>query len=184
MTIPEPGLIDAADARILVGKALYGDDWIGEHSKKDLKLLTGPNGPHRKQLPNGRTITVILRCPSSLRKKMDQAIGRGERAWLQSAMAIDVLHDHGFRDVDKFYNLSLFKVFLSKIGGAKPGARKRSVGKPRDKIEGVKIKMASDIRGGLDIDSLKGKELAVKYAVSRNTAVAARREVLERLARK
>jgi hypothetical protein len=176
--------IDAAEARLLVAKALYGDDWIGELSNKELKLLTGPNGPQRKRLPNGRTINIIPRCPPNLRNKLDQAIGRGERANLQLAVAIDVLHDHGFRDVESAFDFGRFKEFLTKISHPKAELRKRSVGKPRDLIEHVKIKMASDIRGGLDIESLKGKELAVKYRVSRNTAVAAKKEVLEKLARK
>jgi hypothetical protein len=176
--------IDAAEARLLVAKALYGDDWIGELSNKELKLLTGPNGPQRKRLPNGRTINIIPRCPPNVRDKLNQAIGRGERAVLQSATAIDVLHDHGFWDVEKVFNLGQFKEFLAKISHTKAEVRNRSVGKPRDLIEGVKIKMASDIRGAFDIHSLKGKELAVKYGVSRNTAVAARKELLEKLARK
>jgi hypothetical protein len=176
--------IDAAAARILVGRALFGDDWIGPLSKKELDLLSGPYGPQRKVLANGRTINIIPPCPANLRSRLNQAIGRGERAYLQSAMAIDVLHDNGFRDVEKVFHFGQFKEFLAKISHTKAEVRKRTVGKPRDLIEGVKIKMASDIRGGFDIDSLKGKELAVKYGVSRNTAVTAKKEVLEKLDRK
>jgi hypothetical protein len=176
--------IEATEAHRLVGKALYGDDWIGELSSKELKLLTGPNGPQRKRLSNGRTINIIPRCPPSLRNKLDIAWGRGERAYLQLATAIDVLHDHGFIYGAKVFDSGRFKMFLSKISHPNTELQKRSVGKPRDLIEGVVIRMTSDMRGLVDIESLKGKELAVKYGVSRNTAVAARREVLERLARK
>jgi hypothetical protein len=176
--------IEAAEARRLVGKALYGDDWIGELSSKELKLLTGPNGPQRKRLSNGRTINIIPRCSPSLRNKLDLAWGRGERAYLQLATAIDVLHDHGFIFGDKVFDLDRFKMFLSKISRPNTELQKRSVGKPRVLIEGVVTRMASDMRVGIGIEALKGKELAVKYGVSRNTAVAARREVLEKLARK
>jgi hypothetical protein len=176
--------IEAAEARLLVGKALYGDDWIGSLSTEELKLLGGPNGPQRKRLSNGRTINIIPRCPPNLRDKIDRAWGRAERAYLQSLTAIDVLHDHGFRDVDRAFDFGRFKAFLVKISRPEAEIRKRPVGKPRDRIEGVIFKMESDIRSGLDIESLKGKELGVKYGVSRNTAVSARKEVREKLARK
>ncbi len=176
--------IDPAEARRLVGKAMYGDDYIGELSKKDLQLLSGPHGPRRKTLSNGRAINIISPCPAYLRKKLDVAIGRAERAFVQYTTAIDFLHDNGFRDVSEAYDCQRFTKFLESIGRRQQEASTRPVGKPPDLIESVKQKMSSDIRGGIDIESMKGKALAAKYGVSRGTAVKARREVLERLARK
>jgi hypothetical protein len=179
----EGALIGYSQARARTGQALFGDDWIGELSKSDLKLLSGPYGPQRKNLANGRAISIVTVCPAKLRGKLERAIGRAERAYLQEATVIDLLHDHGFSDTEKAFKAGQLETFLSKIRGPRAEARKRTVGKPRDKIEAVKLRMASDIRGALDIESLKGKELADKYGVSRGTAVAARKEVLEKLAR-
>ena len=176
--------VDAAEARPLVEKALFGDDWIGPLSTEELDLLGGPFGPQRKRLSNGRIISIIARCPPNLRNKIDRAWGRAERAYVQSMTAIDVLHDHGFRDIDSAFELGRFNSFLTRISQPETEVAKRSVGKPRDLIDGVILKMASDARSGIDIESLKGKELGVRYGVSRNTAVAARKEVRKKLARK
>src|SRR6185437_2350171 len=78
----KPLFIEAAEARLRVGKALFGDDWIGPLSTAELKLLGGPNGPQRKRLSNGRTINLIQPCPSNLRDKLDRAWGRAERGYL------------------------------------------------------------------------------------------------------
>jgi hypothetical protein len=181
----ETDFIDAAEARLVVEKALFGDDWIGPLSTEELELLGGPFGPQRKRLSNGRTINIIARCPQQLRNKIDRAWGRAERAYIQSMTAIDILHDHGFKDVDRAFQLERFNRFLARISRPETEATaKRNVGKPRDLIDGVILKMASDARYGIDIESFKGKELGVRYGVSRNTAVAARREVREKLARK
>jgi hypothetical protein len=176
--------IDAAAARVLIGKALFGDDWIGPLSKKDLDLLAGPYGPQRKVLANGRTINFVPPCPANLRDKLNFAIGRGERAVLQDAMVIDIMHDNGFRDVARTFNRSLLHEFLKTIGRPLLESRKRSAGKPPDLIEGVIGRMVSDARRGIDIESMKGKELAAKYGVSRGTAVKARAEVLAKRSRK
>jgi hypothetical protein len=184
MAPSKANFIDAAEARLLVEKALFDDDWIGPLSTEELELLGGPNGPQRKRLSNGRTISIIARCPPNLRNKIDRAWGRAERAYLQSMTAIDVLHDHGFKDVDIAFELGRFNAFLARISRSETETAKRSVGKPRDLIDGVILKMASDARYGIDIESLKGKELGARYGVSRNTAVAARKEVREKLARK
>jgi hypothetical protein len=180
----EASLIDAAEAQRLVGKALYGDDWIGELSKKELDLLSGPYGPQRKRLSNGRAINIILRCPPHLRDKLDLAWGRAEHAYLQTATAIDVLHDHGFKYGDKVFDLGRIEKLLAKISQPDAESKRRSVGKPPDKIEGVKMRMASDMRGGIDLDAMKQEALAAKYGVSRGTAVKAKQEVLEKQQRK
>ena len=174
--------ITAPEARVLAGKALFGDDWIGQLPPSDLKLMESEFGVKRKSLPNGRTINIIVPCPTNRRGQLDLAIGRGERAYVQLSTAIDVMHDAGFSDLSETYDLEAFSQFLEKF--CAPASKGRSVGKPRDKIEGVMRRMESDMRGGLDLNALKGKELAVKYRVSRNTAVAARREVLEKQDRK
>jgi hypothetical protein len=182
--VERPASIEAAEARRLVGKALYVDDYIGEISKKELQLLSGPHGPQRKTLRNGRVISIIARCPPSLRKKLDAAIGRDLRSFVQYATAIDVLHDNGFRNESKVYDRRQFTQFLKSIHHQEQEASPRPVGKPPELIESVMRKMTSDILGGRFDESMKGKELADKYGVSRGTAVKARQEVLKKLARK
>jgi hypothetical protein len=176
--------IEAAAARILVGKAIFGDDWIGPLSQRELDLLSGPSGPQRKILPNGRVINIIPPCPANLRGKLDLAIGRAERAYLQEAMTIDVMHEAGFTDVAKRFDRDRVHEFLKKINQPKSQSNKRPAGKPRDLIDGVILRMASDVRRGVGVESMKGKELAAKYGVSRGTAVNARKELFEKRSRK
>ncbi|MGX4772018.1 hypothetical protein ACWAUC_19785 [Bradyrhizobium guangdongense] len=175
-------LVRAAAARALAGRALFGDDWIGKLTKRELDLLSGPYGPQRKTLSNGRSITIVSPCPPNLRHKLDAAIGRAERAYLQEATVIDLLHDNGFSDLGSKFDKNLFDQFLETICRPKAEAA-RGAGKPRDLIEGIKIRMASDMRDGIDIKTMKQKELVAKYGGSRGTAAKARQEVLEKYAR-
>jgi hypothetical protein len=170
------------EARARTVLALFGDDWIGELSKSELDLLSGPYGPQRKTLANRRSIKILSPCQPNLRAKLDTAIGRAERAYLQEATVIDVLHDNGFPDDAKAFDAGRLQEFLAREKRPDAETYKRGPGKPRDLIEGVKLKMESDLRGGTDLESIKQEALGVKYDVSRNTAVQARREVLEKLA--
>jgi hypothetical protein len=174
--------IAASKARMLVGKVLFGDDWIGELRSSDLRLLEGEHGIKQRILPNGQVIRIIAPCPPNRRNQLDMAIGRVERGYVQHSTVIDVMHDAGFSDLAKAYDLANFEHFLKNL--RRPELHGRSRGKPRDKIEDVKRRMESDMRGGIDLNAMKGKALAAKYRVSRGTAVNARREVLEKYARK
>ncbi len=177
--------IDAREARRLVGKALFGADWIGSLSKKELDLLSGPQGPRRKRLASGRTINLIPPCSTAtLRKRLDLAIGRAERAVLQDATVIDVMHDNGFHDVAEAFDRGRVDRFLKKLGTGHAELPPRRVGKRPVLIGGIIAKMASDTRAGIDIESMIGKELADRYGASRGTCEKARTELRERLARK
>lgn len=155
----------------------------GELLPAELRILEGENGIKRKMLPNGRTINIIAPCPQARRGRLDAALGRGERAYVQHSTAIDVMHDAGFRDVKQSYDAAAFDRFLRSLRSSKPAKSSRGVGKPPDVIERVKRRMESDIRAGIDVGAMKGKELAAKYSVSRGTAMKARREVQEKQAR-
>jgi hypothetical protein len=176
--------IAASEARVLAGKVLFGDDWIGELSSADLQILESKNGIKKKTLPNGRAINIIVPCPRGRRNRLNAAIGRGERAVVQLSTAIDVMHDAGFSHVAEAYDFESFERFLKSFRRRQFNGGSNPVGKPPDKIEGVKRRMESDMRGGIDLGAMKQKALAAKYDVSRGTAVKARQEVCEKHARK
>lgn len=82
-------------ARERIGKAIYGDDWIGNLRPDEIDLLSGPYGIRKKTLPNGRPIDFIDVCPPDVRSRLDLALGRQLRSWAQLSATVDWMDDHG-----------------------------------------------------------------------------------------
>jgi hypothetical protein len=174
--------IEADEARQGVGKAIYGDDWIGSLNKREKQLLWGPNGITEKTLENGLKIRVVARCDKPLRQRLDAVIGRAERWWAQYSVAIDLLHDRGFRDGTKQFDRAAVEHLISSLA-AVPKAEKRGAGKPPVARESCKHQMRADHHAGIDVFQMKETAMAERYGVARRTAVDARNELREELSR-
>jgi hypothetical protein len=126
------------DARELVGRAFYRDDWIGGLAKEDIDLLHGDFGPKRWPRPNGEAgfFEVIPPCPKGLRDKLDAAIGRDRRMIVQLMTILEWLDQNGFAALDKQYPRRALEHAAAKIESPAPHARPPGVGK-RGPVKGV-----------------------------------------------
>jgi hypothetical protein len=105
------------DARELVGRALYRNDWIGGLTKEDIDLLNGEFGPKRLPRPNGASgfFEIIKPCPNDLRRKLDAAIGRDRRMIVQLTTVLEWLDQNGFAALEKQYPRSRIELAVTKI---------------------------------------------------------------------
>jgi hypothetical protein len=84
------------DARELVGKAIYRNDWIGSLTAGETKLLYGKYGPKRHPRPSGSSgyFEVIERAPTpEMGRKIDAVIGRDRRKIIQETTVLEWLED-------------------------------------------------------------------------------------------
>jgi len=90
-------LISHNDARELVGRAIYRDDWIGSLTAEEVELLNGEFGPKRRPRPNGASgyFEIVSPCPKGLRHKLDAAIGRDRRMIVQLTTVLEWLDQNG-----------------------------------------------------------------------------------------
>jgi hypothetical protein len=87
------------DARELVGKAIYRNDWIGSLTADETDLLYGEYGPKRHPRPTGSSgyFEVIARAPTpELGRKVDAVIGRDRRKIVQETTVLEWLDQSGF----------------------------------------------------------------------------------------
>jgi hypothetical protein len=89
-----PQFISRDDARALVGKMLFGSDWIVKLTKEQSQLLSSEFGPKRRAVFQSgvlvSTIDVYERpCPPELRDKFNAAVGYSERMRIQGTTVDD-----------------------------------------------------------------------------------------------
>lgn len=95
----EAAWISHNDARQLVGKALYREDWIGALTAGETELLYGEQGPKRHPRPRGSSgfFEIIAPCPSpAMAQKLDAVIGRDRRMIIQLTTVLEWLDQSGF----------------------------------------------------------------------------------------
>lgn len=142
----EAASISHNDARELVGKALYGEDWIGSLTAAEIELLHGQHGPKRHPRPKGSSgyFEIIARCPSpALARKLDQAIGRDRRMIIQSTTVLEWLDQSGFPALAKQYSRSDLSKAIAEIAAL--GAIATPRGK-RGPVKGSIARYAEDDR--------------------------------------
>lgn len=114
------------------GRVLFGDDWIGELTQREIDLLV----THGPRLAKG-AVGSIAPCPQKYRRALDRAIGRDHRANSQRDTALDWLLQHGLVTV---HSLSCDAAALSRalarhgvLTAATSAGKGRGQGRPDDK---------------------------------------------------
>jgi hypothetical protein len=86
-----PTLIVFKDEIEQAGSVLFGDDWIGDLTQKEIALIEA-HGPRRGKGVDGS----IEPCPQKYRRALDRALGRELRRNAQRGTVVDWLQEHGF----------------------------------------------------------------------------------------
>jgi hypothetical protein len=151
----------------VVGKHLFGHDWIGEQTDEEIELIE-KYGPR----PGKRGGMTIKPCPPELLTKLDQALSRSQRVLPQRGAAADWLLDHGLLSFERCDPIALAAA-LAKQPPADKVSTVSKVGRPR-RIEEI----AHRIKFDLDADRLteqqlrekgNGKNLAHRYGADIKT---------------
>jgi hypothetical protein len=135
------------DARKLVGKAIYRNDWIGSLTADEGELLYGEYGPKRHPRPPGSSgfFEVIEPSPTpALGRKIDAVIGRDRRMIIQETTVLEWLDRSGFPALDKRYSKTNLERAIAAIH-APPAAVPQSRGK-RGPVKGVIARHAENDR--------------------------------------
>lgn len=151
------------------GPVLYGTDWIGECSRKEIDILKkyGPT-------PYGQPQQSIGPCPRQSAVALDRAIGRDRRMLVQRATVFDWLRVarvmvDGMMHCDP---ASLEKQLQ------KSKRQKNPVGAPAVVRERVVRQMREAVRSGQlslkELETLKEEALRQQFRASRRVCVAAR----------
>jgi len=136
------------DARELVGRSIYRDDWIGSLTADEIELLNGQYGPKRYPRPPGSSgyFEVIAPCPTpALGRKIDAAIGRDRRMIVQLTTVLEWLDQSGFAALEKRYPRSHLQAAVAEIAPSTLHARPAGVGK-RGPVKGAIARYAEDDR--------------------------------------
>lgn len=173
--VAEMKRVAGADITV-VGKHLFGHDWIGEQSDEEIKLIEkyGPRSGKR----GGMTIKP---CPPELLTKLDRALSRAQRVLPQRGAAADWLLDRGLLSFERCDPIALAAA-LAKQPPADKVSTVSKVGRPR-KIEEIAHRMLLDIADGRRTEQqLKakenGKNLSHWYDADRTTCKKAIKLVL------
>jgi len=159
----------------VVGKHLFGRDWIGDLSKDDQALLA-KYGPR----PGKHGGVTIDPCPAAeVASALDRALGRAHRIAPQRGAAADWLCDRGLLHVEGCDPAILASALAKqRHGEASMGPRP---GAPR-KFEAIANLMLIDLATGRrTLESLKeayGKNLQEWYGADPKTCKKARKLVL------
>jgi hypothetical protein len=169
--------LNNVSAFAMVGRVLFRDDWIGELSKSDTKLLE-EHGP-KDILSTGDTIEIIARCPTAdIAKRVDRALGRHYRMLAQWNTARRWLIEKGPPANFGTYDAGALKRALQRLEKIEPSdlkrrgrGRKASVGprveaKIRDCIERGEHTLSS-------LYALEGKARASLLGCAPSTATKA-----------
>jgi hypothetical protein len=171
--------ISLDDMREIVGKAIFGSDWIGGLSDQDWKLITGEFGIKRRDRTGVDGIfksPVIKRCPPYSAPKLDRAIGRAARADAQYSTVDAWIVDHGLPlSPTELARREAFDHLLREFERqSAPPARKR--GPQTGILERVMADMRSVPRD--ELDAMAEKELEHRFGAKRERCREARRRVL------
>jgi hypothetical protein len=185
-------MISRDEARTLVGKMLFGSDWISDLTKEQKVLLDGDFGPKRRPVfQRGvmvNTIDVFEKpCPADRRQEFDIAIGRLMRMgiqimtvddWIETAADLDITKKFIDRDaldaaMADYRRQENDATCASKSSGPRPIERNRVVDE-----------MKKAIASGTSVQALREMKqiaLADLFSTGRETARNALAEVLSKL---
>jgi hypothetical protein len=178
-------IISLNEMRERVGPVLFGEDWIGEATDGDWKLITGDYGikqGDRRTADGIRKIPTIKPCPKTLAPKLERALGRHARADAQYSAVDSWLEDHlGFLSTAdrKLFNKALNKE--RRDVQAAPSQKPQPGPKPKV-LPRIMAAMTTDLNDkNLSRDQLEkmpDKELEFRYQARRQSAREARKRVL------
>jgi hypothetical protein len=126
----------------LVGKHLFGRDWIGELTEEE-QALFAKYGPRPGKYGGG---TIIDPCPANMVSRLDRALGREQRILHQRGAAAEWLHDHGLLHVGGC-DPAMLASALAKQPPAGEASTVLKVGRPR-RFEAIAIRMKMDLATG------------------------------------
>jgi hypothetical protein len=182
-------LTSITDAQQLVGRKIFGNDWIDRISEADMKLLE-EHGP-KKIITNGAadsTREIINRCPSpDIANRVDRALGRHHRMLAQRNTAIDWLLNHGPRATFGSYDASELTAALAKLDKTMTGQELQPPRRGRRPIK--RDRVVNEMLAALDVGEftperffdLKSKQLEERFKCGKTLAVQAREQVKEQL---
>jgi len=184
--------VSIGDAARRVGVAIYGEQWIGQITKREAWLIaryvkglwdSGTSSIIRGQIGyimGGRTMAEWPSDPELLRE-VERARDRDDWRREQWRQAFEWLKNHGFeaattvnsdllaREMATEFRSSAASSTPERKPGAKPLTRNRII-----------EMMKTDLNRGYDLAGAKEEELRNKYGASRDTCRKARQRVLSK----
>lgn len=127
----EQDWISHNDARELIGRAIYRDDWIESLTAEEVEILN-KYGPRRRPRPSGASgyFEIIAPCPKGFRNKLNAAIGRDRRMIVQLTTVLEWLEENSFGAVkDKYSRKSIESAAVSIVRAPTKQDRPPSAGK-------------------------------------------------------
>jgi hypothetical protein len=190
-----PQFISREDARVLVGKMLFGSDWIAELTKEQRQLLGSEFGVKRKAVFQAEvmvnTIDVYEKpCPPKHRDRFNAAVGCSERMRIQGTTVDDWIETVAGLDCTKpFFErpnldeaMKRYRELQSDTAG---GVARRPGPEPVQRDRVAKTMREAITTGKLTIAALKAEKeetLASDYSAGRETVRNARNLVVSEFA--
>jgi hypothetical protein len=170
----------------MVGRALFGDDWIGQLSEND-KALLEKYGP-KEILTSGDPVEIIERClTADTANRIDRALGRHYRMLAQWNTARRWLIENGPPANFGTYDVGALKQALRRLEKIRPEDLKRP---GRGRRAGVLPRVVSEMLTALEgeysteqLFNLKTKQLESRFKCGKTTASTALDKVKELISR-
>jgi hypothetical protein len=181
---PMTKVISLNEMRERVGPVLFGEDWIGEATDGDWKLITGDYGikqGDRHTADGIRKKPTIKPCPKTLAPKLERALGRHARADAQYSAVDSWLEDLGFLwTADrKLFNKALNK---EKTDAQAAPPQKNQPGPKPKVLPRIMAAMTTDLNDKKlsrdQFEKMPDKELEFRYEARRQSVREARKRVL------
>jgi hypothetical protein len=173
--------VDVATARDMAGREIFGEDWIERMSPAEEKLITD-YCPDFAALPVGETFRagIIEPCPTALRDRLHDAIGRCIRMNAQRTTAADWLMRHAPPAQFGSYDAGALEAAIAKIEqqpAAKPGRGRRS-----DLADRVERDVRAQLRSGTmkieELTTMKLEAIGDLFGCGKNTAAVVKSRIL------
>jgi hypothetical protein len=180
--------ISLNEMRERVGRAVFGDDWLGGVSQADWELIRGHYGIRHRNEPTAAGIRPleIKPCPKTIAASLDRAIGRAARADAQYSTVDSWIEDRGLPiDPRISADRAIFNRILHETRsdsgltsipirrGPKPRILNRIVEQMQNDLSEKKITRS-------ELATFLEKELADRYQATRERVRTAREWVLQR----
>lgn len=162
------------------GSVLFGDDWIGELTQREIGLLEA-YGPLLAKVADGS----IAPCPQKHRRALDRAIGRQHRANAQRGTVFDWLQEHGLvTPTSLSCDAGALSRALARHGvlqAATSAGKGRGRGRRDDKTRAAVDKIESTLGRQLAYSvfrEMTDEEVCVMFDVGRAVARSAREQIV------
>jgi hypothetical protein len=186
-------LVSRDEARTLIGKMLFGSDWIAGLTKEQLELLNSDFGPKRKAVFQAgvmvNTIDIYERaCPPEHRERFNVAVGYSERMRLQGTTVDDWIETVAGLDCTQMYfqRVDLDRAMAQyrdlQAGPVNGAGRRGPAPAKRDRVaEAMKDAIAKGQITRTELAGMKEEAMAQTFSASRETVRNARDVVLSEL---